>query len=544
MTAGRCTAVPTSFASSLLALAFAAAFAAPVGAAGQAPAGKQAVAERALGLLKSHGQAARMADADAFSVRDVIVEADGTEHVRFARRYAGLPVIGGDVVVHSRGGQFKSASLTQSGTAKLSTKSSISQEDAIVAAGSEFGSGFAGVPFAELVVYARGPAAPKLAWQVRMDGGDGFGNPVEMTYIVDARSARVLDRWSRLETARPSAAGGSSCLALASAKGKGRSLYLGDVSLSTVNCGASVYSMRDAERGNALTANMANATTGTGEVFADKDNVWGRNAATDPVSAASDAHYGVASTWDYFLRVHGREGIDGWGTGTLARVHYGRGVVNAFWSDDCYCVTFGDGDGRNWGSMVSLDIAGHELSHGVTSRTAALIYSGESGALNEATSDIFGTMVEFRANNSFDRPDYTIGEESSITRGGRALRYMFKPSRDGASSDCWNSGVANRDVHYGSGVANHFFYLLAEGAVAPASYNYSPSQLVCDGNTSLAGVGRDKAERIWFRALTLYFTSDTDYAGARVATISAARDLYGDATASAVGRAWSAVNVY
>ena len=356
------------------------------------------------------------------------------------------------------------------------------------------------------------------------------------------RAARILDSWSRLESVKPTS--GSGCIALVASQGRGRSLYAGDVTLSTIQCGSAPYLMRDALRGNAATADMGNATSGTATVFTDRDNVWGRNNVHDPVSAGADAHYGVASTWDYFAQVHGRLGVDGAGTGTLSRVHYGSGMVNAFWSDDCYCVSFGDGDGRVWGPMVNLDITGHELSHGITSRTAGLIYSGESGALNEATSDIFGAMVEFHANNAVDRPDYTIGEESSITGGGRALRYMFKPSRDGASSDCWGGDVASRDVHFGSGVANHFFYLLAEGAVAPAGYSYSPAQLVCNGNTGLLAIGRDKAERIWYRALTVYFTSATDYAGARIATIQAARDLYGDATAIDVGRAWSAVNVY
>ena len=504
-------------------------------------AGKSEAIGRALGLLKSHALAGRVSQADGFSVRDLIVDKDGTEHVRFARRYGGLAVIGGDVVVHSRGGQFKSVSLTQSSAAKLSLKPAITLDDAIVAAGISFGAQFAGVPFAELVVYARGPAAPKLAWQVRMDGGDGLGNPVEMTYIVDARNARVLDSWSRLETVLPT--GGSGCVTVAATQGMGRSLYSGAVTLSTTRCGADPFQLRDPLRGNATTADMGNATSGTPAIFTDRDNIWGRHSIRDPASAGADAHYGVASTWDYFAQVHGRVGIDGAGTGTLSRVHYGRGMVNAFWSDDCYCVSFGDGDGRLWGPMVNLDIAGHELSHGITTRTAGLIYSGESGALNEATSDIFGAMVEFHADNATDRPDYTIGEEASITGGGHALRYMFKPSRDGASSDCWGGEVASRDVHFGSGVANHFFYLLAEGALAPAGYNYSPAQLVCNGNTGLVAIGRDKAEHIWYRALTVYFTSGTDYAGARIATIQAARDLYGDTTATDVGRAWSAVNV-
>uniref|UniRef100_UPI0013D3529C M4 family metallopeptidase n=3 Tax=Pseudomonadota TaxID=1224 RepID=UPI0013D3529C len=76
------------------------------------------------------------------------------------------------------------------------------------------------------------------------------------------------------------------------------------------------------------------------------------------------------------------------------RVHYSRNYNNAYWSDACFCMTYGDGDGTTLRPLVALDVAGHEMTHGVTSRTANLTYSGESGGLNEATSDIFGTMVE------------------------------------------------------------------------------------------------------------------------------------------------------
>src|SRR3954452_23757172 len=100
-------------------------------------------------------------------------------------------------------------------------------------------------------------------------------------------------------------------------------------------------------------------------------------------------------------------------------------------------MTYGDGDGTQLGPLVSLDVAGHEMSHGVTSRTAALTYSGESGGLNESTSDIFGTLVEFFANNPNDPGDYLIGEKPG--GAGGPLRWMDKPSKDGNSADCWSS---------------------------------------------------------------------------------------------------------
>jgi Zn-dependent metalloprotease len=207
-------------------------------------------------------------------------------------------------------------------------------------------------------------------------------------------------------------------------------------------------------------------------------------------------------------------------------------------------MTFGDGDGINYGPLVNLDVAGHEMSHGVTSRTAGLVYSGESGGLNEATSDIFGTMVEFYANNANDPGDYLIGEKIYLKypAGNHALRYMYHPSLEGPSysKDCWSSTLGSLDVHYSSGPANHFFYLLAEGSGAKSFNGVDHTSPTCNGS-SVTGIGRDAAQKIWYRALDVYFTSSTNYAGARAATLSAAADL-GYST-SAVAAAWSAVNV-
>jgi Zn-dependent metalloprotease len=208
-------------------------------------------------------------------------------------------------------------------------------------------------------------------------------------------------------------------------------------------------------------------------------------------------------------------------------------------------MTYGDGDGTQLGPLVSLDVAGHEMSHGVTSKTAALTYSGESGGLNEATSDIFGTLVEFYAGNSSDTGDYLIGEKIVRSGFGRdALRYMDKPSKDGSSADSWSSSVGNLDVHYSSGPANHFFYLLSEGSGAKTINGVSYNSPTSNGST-VTGIGRAKAVQIWYKALTTYMTSTTNYKGARTATLSAASALYGASSTeyAAVNAAWAAVNV-
>jgi Zn-dependent metalloprotease len=494
---------------------------------------------RALGLIDGHGKSLQRADADRFVAKDVIVDKDGTEHVRFNRTYRGLPVIGGDVVVHSKGGKFKSASLTLKTSGRPDVSPKISADQAIVEAGSKFGTGFHGMPSSQLVIYARGDK-PTLAHEVVFSGIKADQTPTDMHYIVDAHSGRILDKWDTVETAKPGG-GGTSTTCTTSAAGTGRTLFSGNVGISTSGCSNGSYQMKDLTRGGGYTTDLAQRTSGTGTIFSDADNSWGNNTISDRATAGADAHYGVAATWDYYKNVHGRNGIADDGKGALSRVHYGRNYVNAFWSDSCFCMTFGDGGGSYY-PLVNLDVAGHEMSHGVTSRTANLTYSGESGGLNEANSDIFGTMVEFYANNTGDLPDYLIGEKIYVTNPGgtKALRYMYKPSLDGASPDCYISTIGSKDVHYSSGVANHFFYLLAEGTAAKTFSNGSTTSPTCNGS-SLTGIGRDAAQKIWYRALTVYMTSSTNYAGARAATLSAAADL-GYST-SAVAAAWSAVSV-
>jgi Zn-dependent metalloprotease len=482
---------------------------------------------RALGLLRSHGALASSSANDGFRARDVIVDADGSEHVRFDRTYKGLPVIGGDVVVHSRQGRFRSMSLTQGQPLLLPVRPSRDAKAAIASAGAAFDGAATAAPESTLVVYARS-GEPRLAWQVRL-----HNEQADMTYIVDAHERRILDRWSNRETA--------------AVNGKAKTLYSGEVTLTT-NSITGGYELRDPSRGGMRTIDGSNTRT-SGQIYKDTDNVWGNHTNADVATAAADAQYGAAVTWDYFKLAHGRLGIAGNGKGAYSRAHYGRAYSNAYWSDTCFCMTYGDGDGVHLSPLVALDITGHEMSHGVNAQTANLIYSGESGGLNEANSDILGTMVEFHANNTKDTPDYLIGEKVFIgnvagSANQVALRYMFKPIADKRSPNCYSSSLGTLDVHYSSGVANLFFYLLAEGTAARTYSGVNHTPTTCNGST-FAGIGRAKAGKIWYRALTVYFTSTTNYAGARAGTISAANDLYGigSAEARAVATAWSAVAV-
>ncbi|MFZ9520454.1 MAG: M4 family metallopeptidase, partial [Silvanigrellaceae bacterium] len=398
----------------------------------------------------------------------------------------------------------------------------ISPEQALAVAEKQFTGMLQTVSKPELIVFARDGDA-RLAYEIVFTGIVGEETPTEMHVFVDARSSELINQWEGIQTVA----------------GSGNGFFVGSVALETLLASGS-YQLKDPNRGNQATNDMANKTNGSGKIFLDADNKWASGLLSDRATVGVDAQFGAATTWDFFKLKFGRLGLRNDGVGALSRVHYGRAYNNAYWSDACFCMTYGDGDGKTFNPFASLDVAGHEMSHGLTAMTAKLVYSGESGGLNEATSDIFGTLVEYFANNQKDVPDYLIGEQLYKSGGGKALRYMYNPPLDGRSPGCYSTTLGTLDVHYSSGVANHFFYLLAEGST-PAGLPVSPT---CNGS-SLSGIGRDAAGAIWYRALTVYMTSSTNYAGARAATLQAARDLFGSTSsqALAVASAWSAVGV-
>ncbi|MGH8080144.1 MAG: M4 family metallopeptidase, partial [Lysobacter sp.] len=327
--------------------------------------------------------------------------------------------------------------------------------------------------------------------------------------------------------------------------------------IDTTRGSGSVYDAKGAVASNLF--DILLMTSGA-TLMTDADNVWGNNTLSDRATVATDIHYGVGVTWDYYKNVHGRSGLSGDGKGikSYAHVNFKRADGTTTGANAAYfalsnIMMYGDGEAaRGFGPIVGIDVAGHEMTHGVTAKTAALAYSGDAGGLNESSSDIFGTLVEFYANNPNDPGDYRIGE--IMRTGGLAFRDMYNQAADGKSFNCYIGGAGFdpnlaaggiHDPHYTSGVGNRFFYLASEGAVAPAGTGLTPAQLVCNGDTGVAGIGRDKVGKIWYRALTTKFTSSTTYPQARVATLAAAAELYGAGSAeqNAVARAWSATNV-
>ena len=495
-----------------------------------APPSEAQAADRADDIVDARPAAVEAAPGDTYSVYRAKVDADGAAHVRFTRQHRGLRVYGGDFVVHTKpGGAYDGASVGLHDPLTLSTTAKIPAAAAAKAAKARFQGrvNTAGAP--ELFVDAS-TGTGRLAWETVVSGwAADEQTPSKLHVISDAQTGAFIGEFDEIETVA----------------GTGASVYAGTVAVDTTLSG-STYSMIDPSHGNGRTCDMNNGTS-TCTTFTDADNAWGTGATSNRQSAAVDAHFGAAKTFDYFKNVHGRNGIFGNGTGVPSRVHYGNAYVNAFW--DGSQMTYGDGTG-NSRPLVSLDVAGHEMAHGVTENVVSggLTYSGESGGLNEASSDIFGTMVEFYANTSADPGDYQVGEKININGNGTPLRYMYNPTLDGRGVGCWSTSTNTVDVHYSSGVGNHFFFNLAEGTGATA-YGTSP---VCGSAPAVTGIGRDKAAAIWYRALDVYFTSNTRYVNtstpsntARAYTLRAATDLYGSCSTEykTVQAAWTAVNL-
>ncbi|WP_405966547.1 M4 family metallopeptidase [Streptomyces sp. NBC_00015] len=465
-------------------------------------------------------------------VKDVVKDNDGTLHTRYERTYAGLPVLGGDLVVHTPPASLAAGTVsttfnnnrrTVSVKSTTATYSKAAAETKALTAAKALDAQNPAAQSARKVIWA-GEGTPKLAWETVVSGLQDDGTPSKLHVITDAATGAKLSQFEGIET------------------GTGNSQYSGTVTIGTTLSG-STYQLNDTTRGTHKTYSLNNGTSGTGTLMTDADDTWGTGSGSNTQTAGVDAHFGAQTTWDFYKNTFGRSGIKNDGVAAYSRVHYSTAYVNAFWDDDCFCMTYGDGTSSTH-ALTSLDVAGHEMSHGVTSNTANLNYTGESGGLNEATSDIFGTGVEFYANNSSDVGDYLIGEKIDINGDGTPLRYMDEPDKDGGSADSWYSGVGNLDVHYSSGPANHMFYLLSEGSGSKTINGVTYNSPTSDG-VAVAGIGRAAALQIWYKALTTYMTSSTNYAGARTAALSAATALYGSSSTqyAGVGNAFAGINV-
>lgn len=308
--------------------------------------------------------------------------------------------------------------------------------------------------------------------------------------------------------------------------------YSGSQTITTDSNGGG-YRLRESGRGNGIETYDCNQGTNYGNSvdFTDADNYWDNvNANLDEV--ATDAHWGAEMTYDYFSLEHNRNSIDDAGFTLLSYVHYDNNYANAFW--DGQRMTYGDGNGGTMGPLTALDIAGHEIGHGLCNFTANLVYQDESGALNESFSDIWGTAIEF-----YSKPataNWSVGEDIGVI-----IRDMQNPGAygdpDTYGAGNWYTGTAdNGGVHTNSGVQNFWYYLLCEGGTGTNDAG--------DAYT-VNSIGMDDASAIAFRNLTVYLGVNSNYADARFYAIQSAIDLFGNCSPQVIEctNAWYAVNV-
>ncbi len=258
-------------------------------------------------------------------------------------------------------------------------------------------------------------------------------------------------------------------------------------------------------------------------------------AAATHDESVDEAYDALGATWTYYSKVHGRDSIDGQGLPLDASVHYRRAFNNAFWNGTQ--MVFGDGDGHIFGRFTrSLDVIGHELTHGVTQYEAGLDYQDQSGALNEHMSDVFGSLVkQYALGQTAKKADWLIGEglwapgiKGIALRSMRAPGTAYDDPRIGRDpqpahmSDYVDTADDNGGVHLNSGIPNHAFYLAAIG---------------------FGGKAWVKAGKVWYRALTELLRRDADFMVAAAATVEAAGDLFDTKGATVVRTAWKQVGI-
>jgi Zn-dependent metalloprotease len=402
-----------------------------------------------------------------------------------------------------------------------------------------------------------------LAYHVHIEL-ESQDRPSRTDFFVDALSGQILKKWDSLMEAKQSSIG------------TGYSQYYGNVMLNTTLYPGSAiiiagnpsslaaraswlglfdrYELSDMTGGmpfSVMDANHSKSFTDKGTVYSmggggRVQNIWGDGSNyveggptnnANGQTAAVDVHYGLQLTSAFYKNVFGRKGIDDKNTPTYAKVHHDTNLINAYWDPNTFSMAFGDGgtdkdSGNYYQTVTSLDIVAHEMSHGVCEKTAGLVYSGESGGLNEANSDIMGNFAAFYGFNGgtgYEVPEaapvagtnrfwipWTIGSQLTA----KPFRYMFCPSMNGKARNAWSADLGTLNVHESSGPMNRCMYFLSQGS------NQMPSTHSDYLPYGMTGIGNDKAARIWYYAMANYMTSTSDYAAARTACIRAAESLY------------------
>ncbi len=419
-------------------------------------------------------------------VRRTTVDERGHTHIRYAQAKNGLEVVGHELIVHvDQDGRVYAANGSARDGESVAAQARLSPEAATQAAlRATEGTGLS-AEGARLVYYrAEGDNRLKLAYEVVVTG-EGAGLPLRDHVFVSARDGLVLGRATDIHTAL------------------NRAVY-------SANNGSSLPgSLKRSEGG---------AATGDTHVDVNYDH--------------------LGTTYNCYKVNFNRDGYNNAGAQFKSTVHYSSSYVNAFWNGTQ--MVYGDGNNVDSGPLgKSLDVTVHELTHAVTENESGLVYSNESGALNEGMSDIFSAYCEAWTKNWVtDAAVYMIGDDIwTPATPGDALRYMGNPTQDGSSKDYYperyTGASDNGGVHWNSGIANLAFKLLSEGGTHPR------------GKTTVVvpAIGIQKAGKIFYEANANCMTSSSNFAAAKACTEQKAEQFYGAVEKDATTKAWEAVGV-
>ncbi|TLX23982.1 T9SS type A sorting domain-containing protein [Chryseobacterium indologenes] len=482
-------------------------------------------------------------------------DALGFETHRFQQTVDGIPVEYGMMAVQTKNGKIVGESgkwILQMPSKGMEKKANISEsialqnalsfvgadsykwqnkeeEDFIKKETNDANASFA--PKGELVYYSD-PADEKIQNLTLAYKFDIYAEkPLSRQYVfVDAKSGKVL--------------GVDAIIHEVNAPGTATTAYSGNRNIVADSYNGS-YRLRETGR-NAGTAvetyNLKKGTSYSAAVdFTDTDNVW-NNVNANKDQYATDAHWGAEMTVDYLYSKFGRKSIDNNNFAIKSYVHYSTNYFNAFW--DGSRMTYGDGSSTTNGGkpLTAIDVCGHEITHGMTSKTANLVYQRESGALNEGFSDIFGNSIErwarptqasWQLGEDFSYPIRDMSNPNAFSHPDTYLGKYWKV----ASSSCTPTQANDYcGVHTNSGVLNFWYYLLVTGGSGTNDNSFA---------YNVSGIGLDKAGAIAYRTLTSYLTSSSNYSNTRTSSIQAATDLYGAGSneVNQVINAWNAVGV-
>jgi vibriolysin len=427
-------------------------------------------------------KAFRLTNAD-LSLRKINTDEFGDRHFRYTQTHKGLDVVGTDLVVHvdSRGGVFGINGTARGDISDDLGAVAISESTARIKiqTDSRYG-GF--IQTGTRQVYLQTPdGLMHRAYETVVEGVNAVG-PQRDKVFVDQDTGEIVAVHPQIHYA------------------ENRAVY-------SANNGTSLPGTLRRSEGQAATTDV--------DV----------NAAYDNTGAA----------YEMYNHFFGRDSYNNAGAQLRSTVHYSTNYCNAFWNGSQ--MVYGDGSGSSCLPLArSVDVSGHELTHAVTENESNLIYSGESGGINEHMSDVFGNIAESYVDGGkngtlpVSTDTFLVGEDILPP----ALRYMCDPATDGNSADVWSSGVGGIDVHYSSGVGNLAFCLVAKGGMHPRGKT----------TNNVPAIGLEKAARIWYKSNVDLLGPSSNYAAFRTASITAAQQLgYDQATQDAVGCAWAAVRV-